>query len=340
MKIPSEDVIQADSPRREMQTIEAVARGAKTDDDIAGAIGGLTDRQGRYYRRAGEALGFLRRDAQNESVLTPLGREYAVASAAGKRDLMTRALLANPLVQRLIPFLESKGRTGATRGELERFLASVSEFGGESMAHRRASSYVHWLREFGLADDSNGNLVLKGLPEGVPIVHYISNDEPLLPRRYILREYQERAQRLREASGTVTTLIDQAKRERALSSHTALVNLVAQRLKTLRAIPKDNDYIDLAARVGDTNFLFEMKSTTEDNARSQIRRGLSQLYEYRYLQQIEQPKLVLVIENPLPRPLAWIETYLRTDRNILLVWDGNNRLYCSDEVRRELPFLQ
>ena len=82
-----------------------------------------------------------------------------------------------------------------------------------------------------------------------------------------------------------------------------------------------------------------MKSTTETNARAQVRRGLSQLYEYRYLQQIDKAKLVLVIENPLPRSLSWIEPYLRTDRNILLVWDGNNRLYASDEVRRELPFL-
>lgn len=57
------------------------------------------------------------------------------------------------------------------------------------------------------------------------------------------------------------------------------------------------------------------------------------------VQQIDRAKLVLVIENLFPRSLSRIETYLRTDRNVLLVWDGNDRLYCSDEVRHELSFL-
>ncbi len=82
-----------------------------------------------------------------------------------------------------------------------------------------------------------------------------------------------------------------------------------------------------------------MKSNTASNIQAQVRRSLSQLYEYRYLQQIENAKLVLVIEQPLPRTLKWIENYLRNDRNILLVWDGNNRLHCSDEVRPALPFV-
>jgi hypothetical protein len=46
-----------------------------------------------------------------------------------------------------------------------------------------------------------------------------------------------------------------------------------------------------------------------------------------------------VIENPLPRSLQRMENYLRTDRNVLLVSDGNNHLYCSDEVQRQLPFI-
>jgi hypothetical protein len=48
MKIPSKDVIQADTPERVMATVDAVARGARDDKDIAAAIGGLDARQGRY----------------------------------------------------------------------------------------------------------------------------------------------------------------------------------------------------------------------------------------------------------------------------------------------------
>ena len=51
MKIPSKDVIQADTPERVMGTIDAIARGAHDDKAIAAAIGGLDARQGRYYRR-------------------------------------------------------------------------------------------------------------------------------------------------------------------------------------------------------------------------------------------------------------------------------------------------
>lgn len=338
MRIPSKDVIQANSPEREIQAIEAVARGAKTDDDIAKAIGGLTDRQGRYYRLAGEILGFLR-NAENNATLTPSGREYIEASASKRGDLLVCALAGNPLVQRLIPFLESKGRSGATPAELDQFIADVTEVAADTTVHRRSSSYIRWLCAFGLAETRRGNLVLQVLPAAVPIINFTADEEPLFPTRCELREYEARAREFRQRNQTMTVLVDQALRERAENSHQMLTNLVAARLRATHAIPKANRYIDLAAKVSGENFLFEMKSTTATNVQAQVRRGLSQLYEYRYLQKIEQAKLVLVIENPLPRPLSWIETYLRTDRNVLLVWDGNSRLYCSDEVRRELPFM-
>ncbi len=207
------------------------------------------------------------------------------------------------------------------------------------MVHRRASSYIQWMRAFGLADIRQGNLVLQVLPAAVPIINFTADEEPLFPTRCELREYEARAREFRQRNQTMTVLVDQARRERAVNSHRMLTDLVAARLRAAHAIQKANRYIDLAAKVTGDNFVFEMKSTTATNVQAQVRRGLSQLYEYRYLQKIEQAKLVLVIENPLPRPLSWIEPYLRTDRNVLLVWDGNNRLYCSDEVRRELSFL-
>lgn len=82
-----------------------------------------------------------------------------------------------------------------------------------------------------------------------------------------------------------------------------------------------------------------MKSTTEDNPHSQIRRGLSQLYEYRYIQNVKAAKLVLVIENPLPKQNQWMEDYLVNDRGVLLVWDGNGKFNCSPKTREQLGFL-
>jgi hypothetical protein len=339
MKIPSKDVIQADSPDRVMMTIDAVARGARNDADIAAAIGDLDARQGRYYRRAAEVLGFIVRDAGHWSAVTPAGREFASASPAIKREMFIGAVLGNPLFQRLFPYLESKGSHGATRTDLKRFLAQVADLGAQSMVDRRVSSYMGWLVKLGLASLTANRVVLSRLPASVPVVRYESDDEPIFPNRYELEEYAEQARRVASRREAISYFVDEAKRERAVTGHESLVRLMAERLRQRGAVPKANRYIDLSARWAGSDYLFEMKSTTEDNPHAQIRRGLSQLYEYRYVQNVEKAKLVLVIENPLPRKLGWIEHYLVADRGILLVWDGQGRFDCPAGVRQQLGFL-
>lgn len=94
-------------------------------------------------------------------------------------------------------------------------------------------------------------------------------------------------------------------------------------------IPRYNQLVDLATRVGETDFLFEMKSITEDNSKSQVRNGLSQLYEYSYLQNLPNASLVLVIENPLPVNTQWMIEYMEANRNIQIIWDGDDNLYSS-----------
>jgi len=339
MKIPSKDVIQADSPERVMMTIDAVARGARDDKDIAAAIGGLDARQGRYYRRAAEVLGFMVRDANHRSTVTPVGKEFANADQAVKRELFIRAVLSNSLFQRLLPFLEAKGATGVTRDEMEMFLNAVADLGATSMVERRVSSYLGWLLKLGLAKMVGKRWVLDRLPAAVPLVRYESDEEPIFPNRYDLKEYQEQAQRVASKQEAIIYYVDEAKRERATKGHQTLVNLMAERLRQRGTVPKANRYIDLSARWEGDDYLFEMKSTTEDNPHAQIRRGLSQLYEYRYIQNVQDAKLVLVLENPLPRKLGWIEDYLVNDRGILFVWDGDGKFSCSPKIRKQLEFL-
>jgi hypothetical protein len=322
-----------------MGTIDAVARGARDDIAIAAAIGGLDARQGRYYRRAAEVLGFTTRDANHHSIVTPAGKEFANANLAVKQGLFVRAVLSNPLFQRLLPFLEAKGATGATRDELELFLNAVAELGAASMVERRVSSYQGWLVKLGLAKMAGRRCVLDHLPAAVPLVRYESDVEPIFPNRYDLKEYQEQAQRVASKQEAIEYYVDRAKRERAVTSHETLVSLMAERLRQRGAIPKANRYVDLSARWDAEDYLFEMKSTTEDNPHSQIRRGLSQLYEYRYIQNVEKAKLVLVIENPLPKKNHWMEDYLINDRGVLLVWDGDGKFHCPPSIRKQLEFL-
>ena len=339
MKIPSKDVIQADSPDRVMGTIDAVARGARDDKAIAAAIGGLDARQGRYYRRAAEVLGFTTRDANHHSIVTPAGKEFANVDPAVKQGLFVRAVLSNPLFQRLLPFLEAKGATGVTRDEMEMFLNAVADLGATSMVERRVSSYQGWLVKLGLAKMVGRRCVLDRLPAAAPLVRYESDVEPIFPNRYDLKEYQEQAQRVASKQEAIMYYVDRAKRERASTSHETLVSLMAERLRQRGVIPKANRYVDLSARWESEDYLFEMKSTTKDNPHKQIRLGMSQLYEYRYIQNVKEAKLVLVIENPLPKENRWMEDYLINDRGVLLVWDGDGKFHCSPHIRKQLGFL-
>ena len=145
--------------------------------------------------------------------------------------------------------------------------------------------------------------------------------------------------RTAKAQETIITYRDLATIERADNAHRKLVNLVAARVKATGSIPRYNQLIDLATRHQDDDYIFEMKSLTEANVKSQVRNGLSQLFEYRYLQNLPDAKLILVIENPLPSKTKWMVEYMENDREVLLVWDGNEQLYGTNETREKLAFL-
>ncbi len=103
---------------------------------------------------------------------------------------------------------------------------------------------------------------------------------------------------------------------------------------------KNNRYVDLSAAIRDDLYLFEMKSTTAGNAHGQTRRAISQLYEYRYLQDVPAAKLVIVIENPPPQEKKRIVDYVVKDRKLLIAWDGDRKtLKFPPENAADLGFL-
>ena len=106
-----------------------------------------------------------------------------------------------------------------------------------------------------------------------------------------------------------------------------------------KSVNLSNVLVDLATQISHGKYIFEVKSTTTKNVRSQIRRGISQLYEYRYLQNIPDANLVLVLENPLNDDLGWYQSYLIDDREIYFMWDGNNNFYCPKAIHDHLSFL-
>ena len=338
MKIPSEDVPQADKLEDVVKIIEGVDRGERTFQDLSRYIDKV-ERQGRYYRRAAEILGFIKNQA-NHAVLTKLGKDYLSSPPAKKKEILAKAVLSCRMMQRLIPFLESQRDSGVTREDLEVFIKTVTEETGPSMIPRRVSSAVAWLSDIGLLNQRGSKFVLGALPDTVELIDYTDEDEPLFPKKYDLNEYQDLSSEIRQNTKSVSVLINDAQKDRALKSHRMLTNLMAEKIRKAGAIPKRNPYIDLSARIANQVYLFEMKSSNDGNAHDQIRKGISQLYEYRYIQRADEARLVLVVENPLPSKLRWLENYLVEDRGIFFVWDGDRKNFnCPKKLKERMPFL-
>lgn len=340
MRIPSEDIPQADTIEDVVRTVFAISQGARTYQQIATAIGKV-GRQGRYYRRAAEILGFTYRPKRNNSILTDLGQQFLNSGLSIQNPIFIQAVLNARVIQRTIPYLELNKINGVTQDDIVDFLISIADISGDSMAPRRFSSVVSWLESLQMVTNRHNRYFISSshINSSIEILEFTEFDEPILPTTTNLNEYREVEQRAANASQEIMFFRNGAAHERADNAHRRLVNLVSRRLKEVGAIPRFNQFIDLAARVNDLDFIFEMKSTTADNAKSQIRRGISQLYEYRYLQNSPTAYLILVVENPLPQEINWMLDYMEVDRNIHLVWDGDNNLHARPETRQKLPFL-
>lgn len=340
MRVPSDEIPQADSLIDVIRTVMSISHGARTFQQIAQAIGKV-DRQGRYYRKAAEIVGMVITPNRNNSTLTPLGQSFVQNNPNLTSPELLQGVLNSRIFQRVIPYLESKGNVGVTRQEFEAFLNATADLGTQAMAHRRISTVISWLVELGIITVQNSRYILSNqtINQRVLNIEFDNSDEPLLPNPNDLNEYTTVQQRSSAAQDTIVSYRNSAALERADNAHRDLVNLTSERIRNAGALPKFNQLIDLATHINDTDYIFEMKSTTTNNEKSQIRAGLSQLYEYRYLQNKPQAKLVLVIENPLSARELWRQDYLEQDRDVYLVWDGNNELYGNDRTRNDLNFL-
>ena len=119
------------------------------------------------------------------------------------------------------------------------------------------------------------------------------------------------------------------KRQRRSLAHKILVDRVDQILRDLGATPMDSPHIDLYASLrGNGSFLFEMKSGGE-NVLDQIRKGLSQLYEYRfrYREQLAGDATLCLVLADDPTGIPWIVEFLCVDRRIAVFWlSGDGRI--------------
>ncbi|WP_110515757.1 hypothetical protein [Herpetosiphon llansteffanensis] len=129
-------------------------------------------------------------------------------------------------------------------------------------------------------------------------------------------------------------------REKSNLSHRNILKIISDKLLVYGLEPKFNNFIDLCC-LYPNKLLFEIKSCRLDNIIEQIRKGISQLYEYRYRhQELDKANLILVLEMKPSGDFLWLIKYLVIDRNINLCWlEGDDNLACPDMCKDVIGFL-
>ena len=151
-----------------------------------------------------------------------------------------------------------------------------------------------------------------------------------------LKEYQTNQIRAFAPSGSHTDLFETLiRREKANREHARILTMLAAKLRANGHRPYENVFIDLYTEVSNQAYIFEVKSNNSRNVLSQIRKAISQLYEYRYRSEKNNATLCIVLQEKPSQ--EWIEDYLLHDREILVCWLVDDiRLECPTECHRIL----
>ena len=335
--IPTKEIPQADSLEKVVKTVYAVSQGKQSHQEIARYLG-VDDRQGRYYRKAAEILKLVTKtSSKNVSALTQIGQALLTSNDAQKKQLLINQVLGATVFQSVIGMVAASNGV-SDRSDLENSLSKLVSPTTAGMIGRRLTTILSWLDSLDLAEKENHQVKLKSIPSSINKLEISDVRVPILPKPNELRLFEEVHQRKRSASALIKFEIDRAKYDRANSVHERLRSLLADKIRSHGAIPTWNKYVDLAVRMNNQDFLIEVK--TSEHARGQVRRGLSQLYEYRYLQALPKAALVLLLEKPLSGPNQWLLEYLTVDRGISVIWDNSgDQLFTTDDGVKNLPFI-
>jgi len=116
----------------------------------------------------------------------------------------------------------------------------------------------------------------------------------------------------------ILSVASRQKLERANKVHSSILDTLSCELRRRGYIPQYNQFIDLFCQRENDMIIFEIKSITSKNWLSQIRKGISQLYEYRYIHNLHFANLCLVLSQKPPED--WVIDYVQNDRKIHICW--------------------
>jgi hypothetical protein len=125
---------------------------------------------------------------------------------------------------------------------------------------------------------------------------------------------------------SATANIDLVERERANKSHHMLEEILVSLAKAQGFAPKTNQNIDVFFETPSGTILAEIKSCTDTNFHSQVRKAVSQLFEYRFTNKSlfsSDIIMLLIVETAPPEEKKWIIDYLLS-LGILIAWKNSS----------------
>lgn len=148
-----------------------------------------------------------------------------------------------------------------------------------------------------------------------------ADDEEKLPATWDVKDWEDRNPGTAAPGKDTVVLTNPVAQERARASHLMLERLLATALAGSGRNAQYTNAIDMLSTTPDT-IIAEIKSCTARTFHSQVRRGVSQLLEYRWTHRANIPAeaiLVLLVETAPPARKRWLIEYLRS-LDIYLVW--------------------
>jgi hypothetical protein len=322
---------QADNFDLVLKAAEAVVAGARTHSEIAHAVGDYTDRQGRYYRQAAELFGLVERTGRNRIEPTDEGFRVVKMTALERKLFLGTRLVRLPVIADIVRSLALAG-LGLSLESIHHTVKGLVPNTTPKMIRRRTQTMLTWLRYFGIVTVEEGRFRLVGVPREVTpeetlphSLHRVPEFKPL-PETHKAENAPDAAERTR-----LQHLVDTVALEKAMTSHRELVDGMAGQVHKLGAEPMSNALVDLFVEHEGRRVFFEMKSCDQSNLHDQVRAGLAQLYEYRFVHEAPDARLVLALELRPEKGNAWLLPYLTGDRGLIVCWSDGQEGFAFPE---------
>jgi hypothetical protein len=125
---------------------------------------------------------------------------------------------------------------------------------------------------------------------------------------------------------------DNQKLERAVNSHKKLVSMMLEALKSHDAQVYEDQLVDLVY-FGEEKIFFEMKSITEENKGSQLKKAIGQLIFYKNYYNSMNTKLVIVLEK------YFSDVDILINDNIDVIWKDGYFFNSDEKTKKKLKII-